>query len=202
MSETTSILSSVGKFFADLLFGFVRRRYAERQLSPVTAVVVPSGSGKSKLLETYKAEFGYISTELYILDVEDAVLKDPQNADVVKQLEELKKQDVLLYQSKMFLLCSQHLQTLRQHLLSTGVRRHIICLVSSNEMKKYLKIKTAHYYAPTKRLFEQIKTKFPNTLDYLTYTRNQLVEKDTYIFNSFEELYAQFCKDLHIERKI
>ena len=202
MSETTSILSSIAKWFGNLLFSAASRRYAERQLSPVTAVVVPSGSGKSKLLECYKQEFGSISTELYILDVEDAVLKDPKNADVVKQIEELKKSDVLLYNSKMFLLCSQHLHTLRQHLLTTGVRRHIICLVSSNEMKKYLKIKSAHYYAPTKRLFEQIKTKFPHTLDYLTYTRNQLVEKDTYIFNSFEELYAQFCKDLKIERKI
>ena len=202
MSETTTILSTVGKFFANLLFGYAVRRYKEKQLSPVTAVIVPSGSGKSKLLECYKTEFGSISTELYILDVEDAVLKDPKNADVVKQLEELKKSDVLLYNSKMFQLCDFHLKALRQHLKDTGIRRHIICLVSSNEMKKYLKVKKAHYYAPTKRLFDQIKTKFPHTLDYLTYTRTQLVEKDTYIFNSFEELYAQFCKDLHIERKI
>jgi len=202
MSETTSFISTVANFVGNLLFGYVIKKYKERQLSPVTAVVVPAGSGKTKLLETYKTEFGAISTELYIIDLEDAVVKDPQHTDIVKQLEDLKKTDILLYNSKMFELCYSHLTSLRQHLKDTGIRRHIICLISSNEMKKYLNIKHCHYYAPTKRLFEQLKTKSPQLLDYLTYTRNQLTEKDTYVFNSFEELYSQFCKDVHIKRTV
>ena len=139
---------------------------------------------------------------MYLLDIEDAVVKDPKNASQLKILEDLKKNDILIYESKLFTLCKENLDELLLHLKNTKVKKHIIVFVSSREMKKYLEIKSAWYYAPTKKLFEQIKTKSPNFIDYLTYTRNMLTEKDTYIFSTFEELYQQFLKDLRIERKI
>jgi hypothetical protein len=203
MSEgITSILGSVGKFIGNLLFSGLLSYIEKRKLSPISCVVLPSSSGKSKLLEAFKTEFGNLSTDLYLLDIEDAVNKDPKNAGVIKQLEELKKTDILIYQSKLFTLCKENLEELRTHLKNTKVKKHIIVFVSSNELKKYLEIKKALYYAPAKKLFNQLLSKNAVNADYMSYTRQLLDAKDTFIFSNFEELYNKFLEDLKIERTI
>ena len=200
-SETTSILGAIGKFFGMLLFGKIQEYYEKKKLSTVSFVVIPSGSGKTKLVETFKSEFG-LSTDLYLLDIEDAVLKEVKNAPLLSQLKELKEKDVLIYESKLFQLCKEYLDEILQHLKATKHKKHIVVLTSSKELKRYLDIKTGIYYAPTKKLFEALKSKNPANLDYLNYTRNLLSEKDAFVFETFEQLYNQFLKDLKIERTI
>lgn len=198
----SSVLSSVGNFLGRLLFSGLLNYIEKRKLSPISCVVLPSSSGKSKMIEAFKADFGNLSTDLYLLDIEDAIVKDPKNAGVVKQLEELKKTDILIYQSKLFTLCKENLEELRTHLKNTKVKKHIIVFVSSNELKKYLEIKNAWYYAPTKKLFNQLLSKNAPYADYMSYTRQLLDAKDTFIFSTFEELYNKFLQDLKIERTI
>lgn len=193
---------SIGKFIGNLLFSGVKGYLERRGDSTVSVVVLPAGAGKTKLVETFKSEFGTTSTELYLIDIEHSVMSDTKNAGIVAQLNDLKMKDVLLYQSKMFKLCKEHLDDIKAHLKETKTKKHIVVLCSSKDMKKYLGVKKGLYYAPTKRLFETLKTKYP-FLEYLTYTRTLLESKESVtIFNTFEELYQSFLRDLKIERTL
>jgi hypothetical protein len=133
-------------------------------------------------------------------DIEDEILKKPEHAHILA----LKQHDVTMYEAKLFPLAKSHLHNIIKELKEMRVKKHIIVLCSCNNLKKYLKVvKHCHYYTPSKRLFAQIEAKSPHHKDYLCYVRTLLSTKGkTYIFNSFEEVYNQILKDLHIERKI
>jgi hypothetical protein len=196
MSETTSALAVAGKTLAYLLYGWVVHKYEKSKESRVTCIVLTTG--KTKFVEAYKAEFGSTS-EIYMLDIEDEILKKTENA----YLNALKQTDVTMYEAKLFPLAKAHLQNIIRELKEMRVKKHIIVLCSSNNLKKYLKVSKCHYYTPSERLFAQIEAKAPQLKDYLNYVRTLLSTKDkTYIFNSFEEVYNQILKDLHIEREI
>jgi hypothetical protein len=109
-----------------------------------------------------------------------------------------------MYEAKLFPLAKSHLHNIIKELKEMRVKKHIIVLCSCNNLKKYLKVvKHCHYYTPSKSLYAQIEAKIPHHKDYLCYVRTLLSTKGkTYIFNSFEEVYNQILKDLHIERKI
>ena len=195
-AATTGILATIGKTLGYILYGWAVYRYEKSKESPVVCLVMTTG--KTKFVENYKAEFG-LNSDAYMVDIEDEIMKDPKNAN----LAQLKEKDIVMYEAKMFTLAKEHLKHIVDQLKQMRVKKTIVVLCSSNDMKKYLEIKRSFYYTPVKRLFAQIETKNPNIKEYLNYTRNLLNEKQrTYIFSSFEELYNQVLQDLKIVRTV
>jgi hypothetical protein len=196
MSETTSILATIGKTLGYVLYGWLAHRYEQSKESSVTVLVLTTG--KTKFVESYKSEFGSTG-DVYMVDIEDEIMKQKDNS----YLSELKQSDVTMYEAKLFPLAKAHLQCIISELKEMRVKKQIVVLCSSNNLKKYLKVKHAYYYTPSKRLFSQIETKAPLLKDYLNYVRSLLSKKSkTYIFNSFEELYNEVLNNLKIARKV
>lgn len=197
MSEpSTSALAVAGKTIAYVLYGWAVQAYEKSKESKVTCLVMTTG--KTKFVETVKAEFGSTG-DIYWVDIEDEIMKDTKNA----YLNELKAKDVTMYEAKLFPIAKTHLQTIIRELKEMRVKKQIVVLCSSNNLKKYLHIKKAFYLSPSKRLFAQIEAKAPHLKDYLNYVRSLLSDKQkTYIFNSFEEAYNEVLKNLKVERKI
>lgn len=193
------LYTNMSENIASKIYGKAVKKYESSSLkktSPVTCIVLTTG--KTKFVELYKAEFGSTG-DVYMLDIEDEIMKKPEHAS----LSALKQSDVTMYEAKLFPLAKEHLQNIIKQLKEMRVKKHIIVLCSSNNLKKYLRVKKAFYYTPSKRLFTQIELKAPQLKDYLNYVRTLLSNKvKTFIFNSFEEVYNAILKDLSIEREI
>ncbi len=202
MADTTASWGLIFQPIVQFLFGAIINKIEKLKESKVTCIVIPAGSGKSTFLQSYLAEFNSINSDLYLVDIESEALKDIDEAGQ-KEMDLLKQKDVLIYQSKLFLLCEDYLKSIILHLKKTKIKKNIVVLVSSNELKKFLKVKKAFYYAPAKKLYEKIKAANPYISVYLDYTRQLLQDKNkTKIYTSYDELYTTILSDLKITRTI
>lgn len=202
-SASSGIVSSIFQPIAYFLFGCILNKIDRMKESKVMAIVIPSGSGKGHFLQNYLNEFNTINSDLYFIDLEECAVKELLSDTDRTKLNELKQKDVLIYQSKLFLICKEYLNKIVQHLKETKIKKKIVILVSSNELKKFLNVKEAFYYAPSKKLYDKIKLANPAIGVYLDYTRKLLEDKGkTFIYTTWEELYNHILKDLKIERTI
>jgi len=203
MEPTTAVASSnVLSPIIYFLFGCILKKIDKMNECKSVSIVIPPGSGKSEFLKTYLTEFNILNNDLYFIDVEDVMLKEMDDVEKSK-LDILKQKDVLMYQSKLFKGCKLYLNNVIQHLKETKQKKTIIVLVSSIELKKYLGIKECFLYAPSKKLYDKIKTNNPNIVQYLDYTRKLLENnKKTFVYATFEQLFIQILNDLKIKRTL
>lgn len=204
-ASTSGIVAYVLQPVVNFLFGFIIKKIQKvMKGSTVICVVIPASSGKSSFLNSYLSEFNAVQNDLYIIDLEDASVKD-LDEDGKQELSDLKKKDILLYHSKLFILCEDYLKNIIAHLKQTKIKKRIVVLVSSVELQKFLNIKqsSTFYYAPSKKLYEVILEKNKDFKVYLDYTRNLLEPKmKAFIYSSFDELTTKLLKDLKIQRTL
>lgn len=204
-TSTSGIVAYVLQPIAQFLFGCIINKVKRmNDAKRLICLVIPASSGKSSFLKSYMDEFNSINNDLYIIDLEEACLKDLDDRSK-KELSDLKQKDILIFQSKMFLLAEQYLKDIIAHLKQTKQKKKLVVLVSSVELKKFLNVpkKATFYYAPSKKLYETIVERNKVLKPYLDYTRALLEPKiKTFVFSTFDELSEKILKDLKITRTI
>jgi hypothetical protein len=203
-SSTSGVVAYVLQPIAQFLFGCLISKVKRMNESKLICLVVPASSGKSTFVRSYMDEFNSINNDLYIIDLEEACLKDLDDRSK-KELFDLKTKDILIFQSKLFLLAESYLRDIIAHLKQTKQKKRLVVLVSSVELKKFLNVpkKSTFYYAPSKKLYESILEKNKLFKPYLDYTRTLLEPKlKTFVYSTFNELTERILKDLKIERTI
>ena len=174
--------------------------WANRKNVHTVCAIIPAGSGKSTLVSTFQADFGtsYFN-QVTLLDVEaQAVLANPTTLTPA-----LKQTNIFQYNQLLFPACQAILTSTQAHLNQIQNGQLLVVLVSTNDLKKYLKLSgMSKYFAPAKGLFKTILQKNPAIADYLTYCRTTIESKDPIIFNDFQELYSAFLSELKIVQTV
>jgi len=195
LSTSSGIVTSTLKPIAYYLFGCILNKLEKAKESNIIGVVIPASCGKTELVK----QLNEINNELLFIDVETECLFDLPDTEK-KIIQELKKTNILMYNQKIFSICKTYIINLVQHIKSVKDKKTIILLMSSVELQKYLKLESVLYYAPSKKLYQQIKSFTGININMLDYTRNQLnTIPSLKIYNDWIELSRLIITDLKLK---
>jgi ABC-type dipeptide/oligopeptide/nickel transport system ATPase component len=154
-----------------------------RSKKQVVALVMGSGSGKSKLAKSFNEL--YNDENYYFLDLEGIFESDSKIPLVVKtELNKLKSTDAILYHVRVLKLYKELLNELLPRLKS--LNKKIVLLVSNRDTAKYLKIKRV-YLAPDRKLYKEQFDSSGFQL-YQTYCRQSLKRKKAVLYRDYDDL--------------
>lgn len=194
-STSSGVVANVLKPIAYFLFGCILNKIEKSKESNLLGIIIPSSCGKSELLKILNE----INNDLLFIDIETECLFDVPESEK-KVIQDLKKTNVILYNQKIYNLCKTYLLNLIQHIKNVKDKKNIVILISSVELQKFLNIKHALYYAPSKKLYQQIKSSSNINVLLLDYTRNQLNNNPSLkIYNDWFELSRLVINDLKLK---
>jgi hypothetical protein len=193
--STSGIVAVTLKPLAYYLFGCLLKKLNKSKESTLIGVIIPSSCGKTELVK----QLNEMNNELLFIDIETECLHDIPESEK-KIIIELKKNNILLYNQKVFSICKTYIINLIQHIKNVKDKKTIILIMSSVELQKYLKLENVLYYAPSKKLYQTIKTFTNININMLDYTRNQLNNIPSLkIYNDWFELSRLVITDLKLK---
>lgn len=178
-----SIAISAGTY-AGIGFITFLKYAAKKRKTKLRALVLGSGSGKSTLCKSWNEL--YSEQPYYFLDLEAIMMKDAKIPKVVlKELENLKKNDCILYTARVMkfyrAIMTDILPVLKK------LDKTIVVVVSNRNIAKFLQIKRRHYLTSDRKLYK-IQYDASANKDYLSYCRHSMKANKTELYRDYDEL--------------
>ena len=197
-----SIILSAFSLGVTLTYAIVKV-YLNKKLLQTSSlgIVLPSNSGKTTLVNSFKEKFGE-TTNTILLDIEENVWSSPSITESQKsELDNLLKTDSHLYEAKMMIYTKTVFDELATLLKTSNKSKRIVVLASSKAIITNLGINSYYSFCPSPKLIKLIVDSETASIPFIKFTLDKLNQKGitSIQYSDFDNLFELFIGKLNIK---